>query len=252
VARWQRVWRGAEATHTTLSLLDLALRVIGYSTALGGVIGAVTWALANPYIALVAGLAVWVGLAVLLLVWMSWGRRVPATSGANQKGKVQQLTTEQDRLRGEIREQERERQQLISRAEQRESEIGQLRERNKQLLAERHAFKERAEQATKALEGQPNDEELKRRCDKLVHELSEFANERAQGHPQKRNVLNIGRRHPATKRRKTSMSDASRLRPPSYWMAWSSVGTWTAKRQRSSKIQGWPKRSRIYKRWCGV
>lgn len=187
----RRLWEGAKAADTTLSLFDLALRVIGISTVLSSLATMVAWVAANFYTALVVGLVAWILIAVLLLVVMSYRRQIPAPVGAGQDSLAQQNASEQDRLRAEIREQERERQQLISSAQQREAEIKQLQEWNEQLASERDAFRERAEQATEVLQAQPDDEELKQRCGKLVSELSEFANERAQGHPQKAQPLSI-------------------------------------------------------------
>jgi hypothetical protein len=50
---------------------DYALRIIGVSTVLSGLAGVVAWIIANPYAALVAGLASWIAVAILMVVIMA-------------------------------------------------------------------------------------------------------------------------------------------------------------------------------------
>lgn len=66
-----RMWQGARAADVTLSLGDVALRIIGISTGLSAVAGLVTWFVGNPYAALVVGLATWIAIAILLLLIMT-------------------------------------------------------------------------------------------------------------------------------------------------------------------------------------
>lgn len=81
MGRIQRAWQWVQAADTTLSLLDMAIRIIGVSTVLSTVAGFIAWPLANPGIALVAGLSAWIAVAVLLLILMSQ-RQTVAASGA--------------------------------------------------------------------------------------------------------------------------------------------------------------------------
>lgn len=53
----------------------MALRAIGVSTVLGAVAGVIVWVVSNPYVALVVGMAVWIVVAVFLLVVMSYRTR---------------------------------------------------------------------------------------------------------------------------------------------------------------------------------
>jgi hypothetical protein len=69
---WSRAWQWVKAADTTLSLLDMALRAIGASTVLGAVAAVIAWIVSNPYVALVVGMAVWIAVAVSLLVVMSY------------------------------------------------------------------------------------------------------------------------------------------------------------------------------------
>src|SRR5918993_1203464 len=69
---WSRAWQWVKAADTTLSLLDMALRAIVASTVLGAVAGLIAWIASNPYVALVVGMAVWIVVAVFLLVVMSY------------------------------------------------------------------------------------------------------------------------------------------------------------------------------------
>jgi hypothetical protein len=69
--RLKRAGRWAKAADTTLSLFDYALRIIGASTVLSSIAGIATWLVANFDVALTVGLASWIAIAVLSLLFMA-------------------------------------------------------------------------------------------------------------------------------------------------------------------------------------
>lgn len=190
----RRLWDGAKATDTTLSLFDLAVRVIGASTVIGSGAAIVTWISANFYAALVVGLSAWVVVAVLALVLMGRKVQLAIPVGSVQNNTEQHFASEQqDKSKEEeIRERERERQQLIKQAEQKDSEIERLQELNKRLEADRDAFREEAERLSALQDMQLTDGQLKERCAELSQEMFQFADERDELDPQKNPEQNPG------------------------------------------------------------
>ena len=91
---WRKAWQVVKVTDTTLSLLDMALRVIGISTVLSAAAGAIAWIFGNFYFALVVGMAAWIAVAILLLVWMSRKAQVTTHDGPQSEGEAEQATSE--------------------------------------------------------------------------------------------------------------------------------------------------------------
>lgn len=82
MGRFKRMWQGAKVADVTLSLGDMALRIIGASTVLSGVAGGITWLFAYPYAALVVGLVVWIVVAIAILLGQSMRQANAVTEGA--------------------------------------------------------------------------------------------------------------------------------------------------------------------------
>jgi hypothetical protein len=97
VEKLKRAGRWAKAADTTLSLGDMALRLIGVSTVLSAIAGATTWIFASPINAFMVGLVVWIAVAVALLVIMSHRKQAPvSTTSQSGSPATQPIPTDTD------------------------------------------------------------------------------------------------------------------------------------------------------------
>lgn len=199
----QSVWHWLLAKDPALNFDQRLQRWVNVATAIGIVVSLVSggiagWIFSNPWIGVVIGLVFWV---VLLNTFVALGRRAqpstPSEPAASVEDTPQRTVDWRSQWFG------------IPTSEDARERLTQLMEKNERsaspdplikVLAENERLKTERKEARAEIERlktenerlrakiQQLDEDLKQRCRKLVAELSEFVDERAQGHPQKKTL----------------------------------------------------------------